>query len=91
MQVNGHKTPDNVKQTILYGWVGEDEFGSGKVGLKQANCPAGCIPMVAVRQDRMDEAYIVGQLQQQANAYGKTIRLCKFVFSEEIITIEPQK
>jgi hypothetical protein len=91
MAENTADTLDNVKEVVLYAWVGEDEFGSGEVGLKQAMCPAGCVPMVAVRPSKMDQTYIKDQLQQQANQYGKTIRFCKFVFAEEIMTLEPEE
>lgn len=39
----------------IYAWVGEDEFGSGEIGLKQAIVPAGVIPMVAIKQDKIDQ------------------------------------
>lgn len=84
-------TPDNVKEICLYAWVGEDEHGSGKVGIKQALVPAGYIPLVAVDDFKIDRDYIQEALQSQANKYGKTIRLCKFVFVEEIVTLEPGK
>jgi len=84
-------TPDNVKEIALYAWLGEDEFGSGVVGLKQALVPAGMIPLVAVDNNKIDREYIRQAMQAQANAYGKTIRFCKFTFVEEIITIEPEK
>jgi hypothetical protein len=84
-------TPDNVKEIALYAWLGEDEFGSGVVGLKQALVPAGMIPLVAVDNSKIDLEYIRQAMQSQANAYGKTIRFCKFTFVEEIITIEPEK
>ncbi len=83
-------TPDNVKQIELFAWLGEDEFGSGEVGIKQARVPAGMVPLVASKDDKMSQDYIVNGLQQQANKYGKTIRLCKFIFVEEIITLEPK-
>jgi len=84
-------TPDNVKEIALYAWLGEDEFGSGVVGLKQALVPAGMIPLVAVDNSKIDQEYIRQAMQAQANAYGKTIRFCKFTFVEEVITIEPEK
>lgn len=85
-------TPRNVKEICLYAWLGEDEFGSGEVGLKQALVPAGCVPMVAVKEHKVDDPHRIvrDQLQAQANKYGKTIRLCKFVFAEEISAIEPE-
>jgi hypothetical protein len=77
-----------VDEVVLYAWVGEDEFGSGEIGLKQGLCPAGIIPLVAVNQEKMTR--FQSTLQKQVNKYGKTIRLCKFVFSEVIIELEPQ-
>ena len=83
-------TPENVKKIELYAWLGEDELGSGQVGLKQGIVPAGCIALVAVDESKMGQEYIKKGLQQQANRYGKTIRLCKFAFVEEVFTVEPQ-
>lgn len=82
-------TPAEVKSLPLYAWVGEDELGSGQVGLKMGLVPAGYIPLVSVRAGRLDQPDILGQLQAQANTYRKTIRLCKFEFVQEIVTIEP--
>lgn len=84
------ETPENVKAVALYAWLGEDELGSGVVGLKQALVPAGYIPLVAVDGAKIDRDFLRQNLQAQANAYGKTIRLCKFVFEQEIVTIEPE-
>jgi hypothetical protein len=74
----------------LLAWVGEDELGSGEVGLKQAMVPAGCIPLVATKRAKVDQMPVVKQLQQQSNNWGKTIRLCRFVYSEELITLKPE-
>ena len=82
-------TPDNVKEIELYAWLGEDELGSGVVGIKQCLVPAGFIPLVATKEAKMSQEMIQQALQSQANAYGKTIRLCKFTFVEEVVTIEP--
>lgn len=73
----------------LLAWVGEDELGSGKIGIKQAVCPAGTVPMVAVEEhrDRMDK--VTPQLQQQAAQYGKTIRLVRYMAVEELVTLTP--
>lgn len=74
-----------VEQIELYAWVGEDELGSGEVGLKQGLCPAGLIPLVAVRQDKMQQEYLVHQMAMQAKTYGKKIKLCRFVFDAVIL------
>lgn len=83
-------TPDNVKKIELFAWLGEDERGSGQVGLKQGVTNAGVIPLVAVDGFKMDREWIKEQLQHQVNVYGKTIRLCRFVFVEELETIVSQ-
>ena len=77
-------TPD------LYAWVGEDQFGSGEVGLKQADVPAGRIPLVATVQHKIGTADIVAQLQQMADEYGKPIRLVRYVPSDDVITLTPR-
>lgn len=63
----------------VWAWVGEDELGSGEVGLKQADVPAGRIPLVAIDRAKLDRAYIRTQLGAQAVTYGKPIRLARFV------------
>lgn len=75
----------------LYAWVGEDELGSGVVGIKQAVVPAGTIPIVATRREKVDHEDIVRQLQAQANHYGKEIRLIACVEVETLLIIRPRK
>ena len=72
----------------LFAWIGEDELGSGEVGIKTGLVPAGFVPLVAKDREKMEP--LVQQLQRQANRYGKTIRLCRYRFVEEIVTLEPQ-
>jgi hypothetical protein len=64
----------------LFAWVGEDEMGSGEIGIKQARCAAGMIPMVAIRQEKMDQEYIREQLHAQGIKFSKKISLCRFKF-----------
>lgn len=85
-----NKVPADVARLELFAWVGEDEHGSGKIGLKQAIMPAGCVPLVAVDDFKVDRDYVKEALQHQANVYGKTIRLCRFVFVQEIVRIDPE-
>jgi hypothetical protein len=82
---------DRVENLVLYAWVGEDEHGSGEVGIKQAHVPAGCIPLVSIDEDKISADYIQEQLHQQGKQFGKTIRLCRFKFDGEVIRLEPER
>jgi len=75
-------TGPNLEALVIYAWVGEDEFGSGKVGLKQGVVPAGVIPLVAMdfHLDRLTK--VKGQMEALADQSDKKRYLCKFVFSE---------
>lgn len=70
-----------IEDIELFAWLGEDELGSGEIGLKQAHCPAGMIPMVAVKQGKMQQDFIRMQMDRQGKAYGKKIQLCRFKFT----------
>jgi hypothetical protein len=71
-----------IEDMTLCAWVGEDELGSGRIGLKQGLVPAGMIPLVTVA----DEVYKIGRhelreaMEAQAAKYGKKIRLVRFRF-----------
>jgi len=79
---------NTLENMVLYAWVGEDELGSGEVGLKQGATPCGIIPLVACKENRMDQKYIVEQMAQQARVWGKTIRLAKFTFDSVILEVK---
>jgi hypothetical protein len=64
----------------LYAWLGEDEFGSGEIGLKRGRVPAGDIPMVAISREKL-EKYWPGA-EAQAATYGKRIYLVRFKVAE---------
>lgn len=78
-------TPD------LLAYVGEDEHGSGQIGLKQARVPAGIIPIVAVDRHRgkITRPELVAQLQAQANHYGQTITLVRYQPVEVLLEVKP--
>jgi hypothetical protein len=63
----------------LYAYVGEDELGSGEVGLKMALVPAGLIALVATKAEKLTQENIVNQLTEQVRLYGKPIRLVRYV------------
>jgi hypothetical protein len=73
------------REVELFAWIGEDEFGSGEIGLKQGIVPAGCIPLVAVKREKMASPQIVNAMQAQAAQYGKKIRLVRCVFAEVVL------
>lgn len=74
----------------LYAWIGEDELGSGKIGIKQARTPAGLIPIVVTDYDHDKAARLAPAMQRQADAFGKTIRLARFAFVEDVIVLDPR-
>lgn len=75
----------------IYAWIGEDELGSGVVGIKQANVPAGFIPLVSIHREKLDRDYIKEQLQVQATVYGKTIRLAEFTLTaDSLVELKPK-
>jgi hypothetical protein len=69
----------------IYAWVGEDELGSGRIGLKQGMVPAGMIPLVAMDYDLHKVMPLLSQMEEQAAQYGKKIRLVKFVSREIVV------
>lgn len=66
----------------LFAWLGVDELGSGKIGIKQGRVPAGMIPLVAIDREKIERVW--PQIHQQAQAYGKVISLCRFKFMEVV-------
>lgn len=71
-----------MSRLAIYAWVGEDEFGSGRVGIKQGITAAGCIPLAAMDYDLHKLTRMVPLMEEQAKRYGKKIRLCKFEMIE---------
>lgn len=71
-----------LEEHYIYAWMGEDECGSGRIGLKQGLVPAGMIPLVAMDYDRekITRPGLVKTLEQQAAKFGKKIRLVRFRF-----------
>lgn len=53
------QVPDAVQKLELFAWVGEDDQAdrskrTGEIGIKQAMCPAGYIPIVAVNRAKVE-------------------------------------
>jgi hypothetical protein len=71
-----------IEDHSILAWVGEDEHGSGVIGIKQARVPAGLIPLAAMDYDaqKLQRAELILQLEAQAATFGKKIRLVRFRF-----------
>lgn len=78
-----------VREMRLWAWVGEDELGSGEVGIKQAFVPAGLVPLVACKRDRMAQKLVSDQMSRQAMNCSVTIRLVRFSYEAVEITLKP--
>jgi len=72
------------KPLTIYAWIGEDELGSGVVGLKQGLVPSGYIPLAAMGHHLDRLAKVGPQMEMQARQYGKKIYLCKFEFTGDV-------
>lgn len=68
----------------VYAWVGEDELGSGKLGIKQGLTPAGMIPLVAMDYHLDRLAKLLPAMEAQAAMSGKKIRLVKLCATGEV-------
>jgi hypothetical protein len=76
------EAPKEVTGLELYAWVGRDEYGSGKFGLKQGVVPAGMIPMVAIDQKKLDQYWETAEAQAQN--WGQKIYLVRLTFAEVV-------
>jgi hypothetical protein len=79
----------NLTALEVFAWIGEDEFGSGKIGLKQGIVPAGCIPMVAIDREKLAKYWT--QAEEQAALYGKKIYFCRLQVVEVLRETEEGK
>lgn len=78
--------PDRLKPVELFAWIGEDELGSGVIGIKQGLVPAGFIPLVATSLDKINRGMLLQAMSEQAANFGKKIYLCRFTLAEVVWT-----
>lgn len=75
----------------IYAWVGEDELGSGEVGIKNVgiNKVTHIEPLtLCIHRERMHQLLrpdIVAAMALQQRQYGKKIRLVRFIEAETIM------
>lgn len=75
-------TIKRIKKLSMYAWIGEDENGSGELGIKQALVPAGMIPIAGIHLNKIEQQFIKEAMDNQGKTYGKKICLCKFQFEK---------
>jgi hypothetical protein len=76
--------PERLQGVELFAWVGEDELGSGQIGIKQGLVPAGMIPIVAT-SPKVGRPEIAAQMDAQARLSGKRIYLVRFTAVEVVM------
>jgi hypothetical protein len=83
--------PQSAEEMVLYAWVGADDtppFIPGReFGLKQARVPAGMIPMVACKEEKMLQQYIIDQMRVLARRSGIPRQFVKFTFEKVIMEV----
>jgi hypothetical protein len=84
---------NELKDLALVAWVGMDELGSGRVGIKQGLVPAGFVPLAAMEYDqhKLERPNVRLQLEAQAKDSGKRIRLVRFRAEEVLLETESGK
>src|SRR5947209_19413988 len=77
--------------TVLWAWVAEAEGETGVARLQTAWIPLGTINLVGFSEDVLTDPRLVEALQEQADKDGQTVRLVKFVRSEEALVVRPRQ
>jgi len=86
------ETPERLKEIELFAWLGEDdEHDSGVIGIKQGIVPAGYIPLVATMEAKVNRGAIRVVMNSLAAQTGKKRYLCRFTFSEVVLSTEDGK
>lgn len=78
---------NKLEEMELFAWMGEDELGSGEIGIKQGFVPAGMIPLVSIKKEKINTSNIRNGLAVQSCIYGKKIKLCRFKFIEVVESV----
>lgn len=84
----GQRPPETFE---CYAWIGEDEFGSGVVGIKGAYVAAGYVPLVSIDRYKLETEDIVEQMQAVVNSSGKPRLLVRLVMIEEVKSVRAER
>jgi hypothetical protein len=85
---NGEQPKDG---SVLWAWVAEGNAETGVARLQTAWIPLGTINLAGFSKEVLTDPRLVEALQKQADKDGKTVRLVKFVRSEEALAIRPRR
>jgi hypothetical protein len=85
---NGEPPEDG---SVLWAWVGEGRGESGVARLQRAWIPLGTINLVGFSQEILSDPRLVEALQEQADKDGQTVRLVKFIRTEEGLVVRPRQ
>ena len=88
---NGHDGQLAEGGSVLWAWVGHEKGETGVARLVRAWIPLGTINLVAFSREVLTEPRLIEALQEQADKDGQTVRLVKFVRSEEVQAIGPSQ
>lgn len=82
---------DAILKTEMLAYIGEDELGSGEIGLKQGMTQLGLIPLafIGTHRDRAESGPMKMQMALQARAFDKPIYLVRYAAVEIIKVYEP--
>ena len=77
----------------LLAWIGEDEYGSGDVGLKQVMTKNGVTATAGVDKE---DSWIISEnlktaMEMQSVMFGKTLYLVRYKLEEIVEVITPEK
>lgn len=77
-------------------WVGEDELGSGEVGIKRVlleGQPMALVLMETQRNvmEKLTDEELMRGLQDMVNHYGKPVRLVRLQVVDELQVLLPQR
>lgn len=93
-----HSNPNSMQneRPVIIAWVGEDEFGSGQVGIKRGFYGNGQPFVMALTEEqdgllKLSDPNIRDGLQGMVNHYGKPVRLMRFEAVEELLVITPTR
>jgi hypothetical protein len=86
-----NESPRSAQEMVLYAWVGADDAidapRTEEFGLKQGVVPAGTIPLVACKEEKVISQDLINQMMVLVQLTGIPRQLVKFTFEKVILEI----